>query len=186
MKNQDILEELDNIELPIEKLESILFEFQNNIDVVNAIASNIIKKDIMYDYQKSEIQLLREFLVKLTYIDNVNIQIAIAKNSYTPNYILKKLSTNSLDLIRATISTNEYASSYILNKLSKDKVKIVRDALAGNSAAPMKILDKLSKSKDKMTRMRVAENPSTSKNILKKLINDIDGDVVNASIKMFN
>jgi len=186
MQNQDILKELDNIELSIEKLQSILLNSQNNIDVINAIASNIIKKDIMYDYQKNEIQELKKFLVKLTYIDNTNIKIAIAKNSYTPNYILKKLSTDSLDLIRASISTNENASSYILNKLSKDKVKIVRDALAGNSATPIKILDKLSRSRDKMTRMRVAENPSTSKKTLEKLINDNDGDVVNASIKMFN
>ncbi|SHO80987.1 Leucine rich repeat variant [hydrothermal vent metagenome] len=186
MHLQKILEQLDNIDLSVIKLKNILIEFKNNIEIMNALASHINKKSIMYEYNQEEIELMVNLLVKLSYIDNINIKIAVAKNSYTPNYILKKLSKSRVDLIRATVSTNENANSYILNRLYKDRVEIVIDALAGNSATPIKILDKLSRSRDKMIRMRVAENPSTPKYILERLISNSDGDVIKASKNSLN
>jgi len=181
MKINQALEELDDIELSINKLKNILSNFIDNIDIINAFASHLNKKNIMYEYSNIQIKELKSLLNRLSHIDNINIQIALAQNRYTPINILKKLSKSRIASIRASISTNSSVPSYILNSLFKDNNKMVRDALAGNSATPIKILDKLAKSRDKMTRMRVAENPSTPPYILKKLINDIDENVVIAS-----
>jgi hypothetical protein len=94
--------------------------------------------------------------------------------------VLRHLSTDSINLVRALVAANPSTPSDVLEKFFSDE-KIVRDGLSGNPNTPAKLLKILCDDNDKMVRMRLAENRSAPKEIITTLLSDNDPDVSKAA-----
>jgi len=173
-------EHLDNVELPIDEVKEIFYNFKNNLEIVGMVAMNISRKTSVYDYEQGRSDTLVELLIELSDVDDMGSRWAVAKNHHTPSDILGKLALDEINLVRALVATNPNTPVAILEKLFGDE-KIVRDGLSGNINTPIKLLSILADDSDKMVRMRVAENPSTSQEILKRILEDEDKDVQKAA-----
>ncbi|MEA3418728.1 MAG: hypothetical protein U9Q90_04950 [Campylobacterota bacterium] len=180
MTHEKAMEELDNIDLPIETVRQLFEEFKEDGQVVGMVAMNLSRRTSVYDAEVGKSNELIALLRDLSEVDDMGSRWAVAKNHHTPSDILEKLSHDNINLVRALVATNPSTPVSLLNTFFSDE-KIVRDGLSGNPNTPEKLLKILAMDVDKMVRMRVAENPSTPTNILKELLDDSDKDVVKAA-----
>lgn len=172
---------LEDKTLPIESVKAIYDHYRDDKTLVGQVAMNLSLRTSVYDreqeFSDTMVDLLRDIATNPV---DMGARWAVAKNPHTPVDILRLLSKDSINLVRALVATNPSTPSDVLEGFFSDE-KIVRDGLSGNPNTPPKLLKILSDDNDKMVRMRLAENPAASKDILEKLQSDSDENVSKAA-----
>lgn len=176
-----LIELLEDKTLPIEDVEKIYTAFKSDKQIVGQVAMNLSLRTSVYDREKEYSPVMVSLLIDIASNPvDMGARWAVAKNPHTPIEVLRHLSNDSVNLVRALVAANPSTPSDILEKFFSDE-KIVRDGLSGNPNTPPKLLKILCDDNDKMVRMRLAENRSASIEILQTLINDSDPDVSKAA-----
>jgi len=179
MLQNEAMELLDDVTLPIEKVREIFEAMRGDSQVVGMVAMNLSRRTSVYDKELGKSDELVALLRDLAGVEDMGSRWAVAKNHHTPTDILERLSKDPINLVRALVATNPNTPSSILSGLFGDE-KIVRDGLSGNPNTPLKLLKVLSMDKDKLVRLRVVDNPSCSVEILKTMADDSEPDIVKA------
>lgn len=176
-----IIEFLEDKTLPIEEVETIYHAFKADKLIVGQVAMNLSLRTSVYDRDKEYSPVMVSLLIDIASNPvDMGARWAVAKNPHTPVEVLRHLSTDPINLVRALVAANPSTPSDILEKFFSDE-KIVRDGLSGNPNTPPKLLKILCDDNDKMVRMRLAENRSAPKDIVQTLISDSDPDVSKAA-----
>lgn len=180
MTNDEILDKLNDVTLPIAEVKTIFDKHKDNNEIVGMVAMNISRKCSVYDAEQGKSDEMIQLLRDLSEVSDMGSRWAVAKNHFTPVDTLDTLSSDPINLVRALVATNPNTPVPVLNKLFSDE-KIVRDGLSGNPNTPLKLLNVLAGDADKMVRLRVAENPSVTIDILKSLLEDSEPNVAKAA-----
>ena len=176
-----LIELLEDKTLPIEEVQKIYSAFKTDKQIVGQVAMNLSLRTSVYDRDKEYSQIMVDLLIDIAGNPvDMGARWAVAKNPHTPVEVLRHLSTDSINLVRALVASNPSTPSDVLEKFFNDE-KIVRDGLSGNPNTPAKLLKILTADNDKMVRMRLAENRSAPKDIVTLLLNDTDPDVCKAA-----
>jgi len=176
-----LIELLEDKTLPIEEVQSIYNAFKTDKLLVGQVAMNLSLRTSVHERDREYSPIMVELLIDIASnpID-MGARWAVAKNPHTPLEVLRHLSNDPINLVRALVAANPSTPSDILEKFFSDE-KIVRDGLSGNPNTPAKLLKILTDDNDKMVRMRLAENRAAPTDILNKLLNDNDPDVSKAA-----
>lgn len=176
-----LIELLEDKTLPIEEVQSIYNAFKSDKQLVGQVAMNLSLRTSVYEREREYSPIMVELLIDIASNPvDMGARWAVAKNPHTPVEVLRHLSTDSINLVRALVAANPSTPSDVLEKFFSDE-KIVRDGLSGNPNTPPKLLKILCDDNDKMVRMRLAENRSAPKEIITTLLSDNDPDVVKAA-----
>jgi len=176
-----LIELLEDKTLPIEDVQTIYNTFKADKQLVGQVAMNLSLRTSVYEREREYSPIMVELLIDIASNPvDMGARWAVAKNPHTPVEVLRHLSTDSINLVRALVATNPSTPSDVLEKFFSDE-KIVRDGLSGNPSTPAKLLKILCDDNDKMVRMRLAENCSAPKEIISTLLNDNDPDVRKAA-----
>jgi hypothetical protein len=176
-----LIEFLEDKTLPIEEVQSIYTAFKTDKQLVGQVAMNLSLRTSVYERDKEYSPIMVELLIDIASNPvDMGARWAVAKNPHTPIEVLRHLSADSINLVRALVAANPSTPSDVLEKFFSDE-KIVRDGLSGNPNTPAKLLKILCDDNDKMVRMRLAENRSAPKDIIAILLNDTDLDVSKAA-----
>lgn len=176
-----LIEFLEDKALSIEKVAEIYNAFKTNKEIVGQVAMNLSLRTSVYERDKEYSPVMVELLIDIASNPvDMGARWAVAKNPHTPVEVLRHLSSDSINLVRALVATNPSTPSDVLEKFFSDE-KIVRDGLSGNPNTPAKLLKVLADDNDKMVRMRLAENSGAPKEIISLLLNDTDPDVSKAA-----
>jgi hypothetical protein len=176
-----MIEFLEDKALPIEQVAEIYNAFKANKEIVGQVAMNLSLRTSVYERDKEYSPIMVELLIDIASNPvDMGARWAVAKNPHTPVEVLRHLSADSINLVRALVATNPSTPSDVLEKFFSDE-KIVRDGLTGNPNTPAKLLKVLADDNDKMVRMRLAENSGAPKEIVALLLNDTDPDVAKAA-----
>ncbi len=176
-----LIELLEDKTLPIEDVQSIYNAFKTDKQLVGQVAMNLSLRTSVYEREKEYSPIMVELLIDIASNPvDMGARWAVAKNPHTPVEVLRHLSTDSINLVRALVASNPSTPSDVLEKFFSDE-KIVRDGLSGNPNTPPKLLKILCDDNDKMVRMRLAENRAAPKEIITLLLNDTDPDVIKAA-----
>ncbi|AFV98621.1 MULTISPECIES: hypothetical protein [unclassified Sulfuricurvum] len=176
-----LIELLEDKTLPIEGVQSIYNAFKADKQLVGQVAMNLSLRTSVYEREREYSPIMVELLIDIASNPvDMGARWAVAKNPHTPVEVLRHLSTDSINLVRALVAANPSTPSDVLEKFFSDE-KIVRDGLSGNPNTPPKLLKILCDDNDKMVRMRLAENRSAPKEIITTLLGDNDPDVVKAA-----
>lgn len=176
-----LIELLEDKSLPIEDVEAIYNAYKTDKLIVGQVAMNLSLRTSVYERDKEYSPVMVSLLIDIASNPvDMGARWAVAKNPHTPVEVLRHLSADPINLVRALVAANPSTPSDILEKFFSDE-KIVRDGLSGNPNTPAKLLKILCDDNDKMVRMRLAENRSAPKDILQILVNDTDIDVSKAA-----
>lgn len=176
-----LIESLEDKTLPIEEVQSIYNAFKTDKLIVGQVAMNLSLRTSVYERDREYSPIMVELLIDIASNPvDMGARWAVAKNPHTPLEVLRHLSNDSINLVRALVAANPSTPSDVLEKFFSDE-KIVRDGLSGNPNTPAKLLKILCDDNDKMVRMRLAENRAAPKEIIALLLNDTDPDVVKAA-----
>lgn len=176
-----LIEFLEDKTLPIEDVETIYYAFKDNKEIVGQAAMNLSLRTSVYERDKEYSPVMVRLLIDIASNPvDMGARWAVAKNPHTPVEVLRHLSKDSVNLVRALVATNPATPADVLEKFFSDE-KIVRDGLSGNPNTPAKLLKILADDNDKMVRMRLAENRAAPKEIVSILLNDSDPDVAKAA-----
>lgn len=176
-----MIEFLEDKTLPIEQVAEIYNAFKANKEIVGQVAMNLSLRTSVYERAKEYSPIMVELLIDIASNPvDMGARWAVAKNPHTPVEVLRHLSNDSINLVRALVATNPSTPGDVLEKFFSDE-KIVRDGLSGNPNTPAKLLKVLADDNDKMVRMRLAENSGAPKEIISLLLNDTDPDVAKAA-----
>lgn len=176
-----LIELLEDKTLPIEEVRTIYYAFKGDKQIVGQVAMNLSLRTSVYERDKEYSPIMVELLIDIAGNPvDMGARWAVAKNPHTPVEVLRHLSNDSINLVRALVAANPSTPSDVLEKFFNDE-KIVRDGLSGNPNTPPKLLKILTDDNDKMVRMRLAENRSAPKEIISMLLNDTDPDVSKAA-----
>ncbi|MCI4406869.1 MAG: hypothetical protein JHC35_06240 [Sulfuricurvum sp.] len=176
-----LIDLLENKSLPIEEVQSIYNAFKSDKQIVGQVAMNLSLRTSVYEREKEYSPIMVELLIDIASNPvDMGARWAVAKNPHTPVEVLRHLSNDPINLVRALVAANPSTPSDVLEKFFNDE-KIVRDGLSGNPNTPPKLLKILCDDNDKMVRMRLAENRSAPKEIIALLVNDTDPDVSKAA-----
>lgn len=176
-----LIELLEDKTLPIEDVQSIYNAFKTDKQLVGQVAMNLSLRTSVYEREREYSPIMVELLIDIASNPvDMGARWAVAKNPHTPVEVLRHLSTDTINLVRALVASNPSTPSDVLEKFFSDE-KIVRDGLSGNPNTPAKLLKILCDDNDKMVRMRLAENRSAPKEIISTLLSDNDPDVVKAA-----
>jgi hypothetical protein len=176
-----LIDLLENKSLPIEEVQSIYNAFKSDKQIVGQVAMNLSLRTSVYEREKEYSPIMVELLIDIASNPvDMGARWAVAKNPHTPVEVLRHLSNDPINLVRALVAANPSTPSDVLEKFFSDE-KIVRDGLSGNPNTPPKLLKILCDDNDKMVRMRLAENRSAPKEIIALLVNDTDPDVSKAA-----
>lgn len=176
-----LIESLEDKTLPIEEVQRIYNAFKTDKLIVGQVAMNLSLRTSVYDRDKEYSPIMVDLLVDIASNPvDMGARWAVAKNPHTPIEVLRHLSNDAINLVRALVAANPSTPSDVLEKFFNDE-KIVRDGLSGNPNTPPKLLKILTDDNDKMVRMRLAENRAAPKEIISILLNDTDPDVVKAA-----
>lgn len=179
--NAALIELLEDKTLPIEDVEKIYNAYKTDKLIVGQVAMNLSLRTSVYERDKEYSPIMVALLIDIANNPvDMGARWAVAKNPHTPVEVLRHLSADPINLVRALVAANPSTPSDILEKFFSDE-KIVRDGLSGNPNTPAKLLKILCDDNDKMVRMRLAENRSAPKEIIQNLINDSDPDVSKAA-----
>lgn len=159
---------------------------------------------------KTPIFLLEE-LISCNYEHNYAIQIKIAQNPNTPEYLLNHLSLHKENSVVAEVAGNPNTPSELLFELSKSNSRQVREkafqnpsippealrqyiksdhyifdsdfcGIATNPSTPPDVLHILSQTDNKWVKIAVANNPNTSIETLAFLLTDTEPYIVQLSL----
>lgn len=180
MNRDDVLNKLSQKNVDIEIVKNIYSDHIGDMEIESMVAMNLSQRTSVYEREKEKSGTMSFLLEQLAESESMEARWAVAKNPHTAEGILKKLSNDKINLVRALVATNINTPASVLTKFFSDE-KIVRDGLSGNPNTPLKILKIIADDSDKMVRLRVAENLSATKEILDKLSNDSDKDVSTAA-----
>lgn len=176
-----LIELLEDKTLPIEDVQSIYNAFKTDKQLVGQVAMNLSLRTSVYEREREYSPIMVELLIDIASNPvDMGARWAVAKNPHTPIEVLRHLSSDSINLVRALVASNPSTPSDVLEKFFSDE-KIVRDGLSGNPNTPAKLLKILCDDNDKMVRMRLAENRAAPKEIITLLLNDTDHDVMKAA-----
>jgi hypothetical protein len=176
-----LIELLEDKTLPIEDVKAIYYAFKTDKLIVGQVAMNLSLRTSVYDREKEYTPIMVELLIDIASNPvDMGARWAVAKNPHTPIEVLRHLSADPINLVRALVAANPSTPSDVLEKFFNDE-KIVRDGLSGNPNTPAKYLKILCDDNDKMVRMRLAENCAAPKEIVSLLLNDTDPDVSKAA-----
>lgn len=176
-----LIELLEDKTLPIEDVQSIYNAFKTDKQLVGQVAMNLSLRTSVYEREREYSPIMVELLIDIASNPvDMGARWAVAKNPHTPVEVLRHLSSDSINLVRALVASNPSTPSDVLEKFFSDE-KIVRDGLSGNPNTPAKLLKILCDDNDKMVRMRLAENRAAPKEIITLLLNDTDHDVIKAA-----
>lgn len=176
-----LIELLEDKSLPIEEVQAIYNAFKNDKQLVGQVAMNLSLRTSVYERDKEYSPIMVELLIDIASNPvDMGARWAVAKNPHTPIEVLRHLSADPINLVRALVSSNPSTPSDVLEKFFSDE-KIVRDGLSGNPNTPVKLLKILCDDNDKMVRMRLAENRAAPKEIIESLLSDTDPDVSKAA-----
>lgn len=176
-----LIELLEDKTLPIEDVQTIYNTFKGDKQLVGQVAMNLSLRTSVYEREREYSPIMVELLIDIAGNPvDMGARWAVAKNPHTPVEVLRHLSTDSINLVRALVAANPSTPSDVLEKFFSDE-KIVRDGLSGNPNTPPKLLKILCDDNDKMVRMRLAENRAAPKEIITLLLNDTDFDVSKAA-----
>lgn len=176
-----LIELLEDKALPIEDVEAIYNAYKTDKLIVGQVAMNLSLRTSVYERDKEYSPIMVSLLIDIASNPvDMGARWAVAKNPHTPVEVLRHLSADPINLVRALVAANPSTPSDILEKFFSDE-KIVRDGLSGNPNTPAKLLKILCDDNDKMVRMRLAENRSAPKEIIQTLTNDSDPDVSKAA-----
>lgn len=176
-----LIELLENKNLPIEDVETIYNAFTTHKEIVGQVAMNLSLRTSVYEREKEYSPVMVRLLIDISQNPvDMGARWAVAKNPHTPVEVLRHLSNDSINLVRALVAANPNTPSDVLEKFFNDE-KIVRDGLSGNPNTPPKLLKILCDDNDKMVRMRLAENRSAPQEIVTILLSDNDPDVQKAA-----
>ncbi|ADR35152.1 hypothetical protein Sulku_2493 [Sulfuricurvum kujiense DSM 16994] len=176
-----LIELLEDKTLPIEEVEKIYQAYKNDKLIVGQVAMNLSLRTSVYEREKEYSPIMVSLLIDIASNPvDMGARWAVAKNPHTPVEVLRHLSADPINLVRALVAANPSTPSDILEKFFSDE-KIVRDGLSGNPNTPAKLLKILCDDNDKMVRMRLAENRSAPTDIIQILVNDSDVDVSKAA-----
>lgn len=177
-----LIELLEDKALPIEDVRSIYNAFKTDKIVVGQVAMNLSLRTSVYDREQEYSPVMVELLIDIASNPvDMGARWAVAKNPHTPIEVLRHLSSDPINLVRALVAANPSTPSDVLEKFFSDE-KIVRDGLSGNPNTPAKLLKILCDDNDKMVRMRLAENRAAPKEIINTLVIDNDPDVSKAAL----
>ena len=178
---EKLIELLEDKTLPIEDVQTVYNAFKADKLIVGQVALNLSLRTSVYERDKEYSPIMVDLLIDIASnpID-MGARWAVAKNPHSPVEVLRHLSCDSINLVRALVAANPSTPSDVLEKFFSDE-KIVRDGLSGNPNTPAKLLKILCDDNDKMVRMRLAENRSAPKEIITTLLSDNDPDVVKAA-----
>jgi hypothetical protein len=180
-----LIELLEDKTLPIEEVQAIYNAFRNDKQLVGQVAMNLSLRTSVYERDKEYSPIMVELLIDIASNPvDMGARWAVAKNPHTPIEVLRHLSSDPINLVRALVASNPSTPGDVLEKFFSDE-KIVRDGLSGNPNTPVKYLKILCDDNDKMVRMRLAENRSAPKEIIESLLNDTDPDVSKAAAANF-
>lgn len=176
-----LIELLEDKTLPIEEVQAIYNAFKNDKQLVGQVAMNLSLRTSVYEREREYSPIMVDLLIDIASnpID-MGARWAVAKNPHTPIEVLRHLSSDPINLVRALVASNPSTPSDVLEKFFSDE-KIVRDGLSGNPNTPVKLLKILCDDNDKMVRMRLAENRAAPKEIIESLLSDTDPDVSKAA-----
>lgn len=176
-----LIELLEDKTLPIEEVEKIYQAYKNDKLIVGQVAMNLSLRTSVYEREKEYSPIMVSLLIDIASNPvDMGARWAVAKNPHTPVEVLRHLSADPINLVRALVAANPSTPSDVLEKFFSDE-KIVRDGLSGNPNTPVKLLKILCDDNDKMVRMRLAENRSAPTDIIQILVNDSDVDVSKAA-----
>jgi len=176
-----LIELLEDKTLPIEEVEKIYQAYKNDKLIVGQVAMNLSLRTSVYEREKEYSPIMVSLLIDIASNPvDMGARWAVAKNPHTPVEVLRHLSADPINLVRALVAANPSTPSDVLEKFFSDE-KIVRDGLSGNPNTPVKFLKILCDDNDKMVRMRLAENRSAPTDIIQILVNDSDVDVSKAA-----
>jgi hypothetical protein len=177
----ELIELLEDKSLPIEEVQAIYNAFKTDKIIVGQVAMNLSLRTSVYERDREYSPVMVELLIDIAGNPvDMGARWAVAKNPHTPVEVLRHLSTDTINLVRALVAANPSTPSDVLEKFFSDE-KIVRDGLSGNPNTPPKLLKILCDDNDKMVRMRLAENRAAPKEIITVLLNDTDPDVSKAA-----
>lgn len=176
-----LIEFLEDKTLPIDDVKKIYEAFKTDKLIVGQVAMNLSLRTSVYEREKEYSPIMVELLIDIASNPvDMGARWAVAKNPHTPVEVLRHLSADPINLVRALVASNPSTPSDVLEKFFSDE-KIVRDGLSGNPNTPPKLLKILCDDNDKMVRMRLAENRAAPKEILTSLLSDSDPDVSKAA-----
>jgi hypothetical protein len=176
-----LIELLEDKSLPIEEVQAIYNAFKTDKQLVGQVAMNLSLRTSVYERDREYSPVMVELLIDIASNPvDMGARWAVAKNPHTPIEVLRHLSADPINLVRALVASNPSTPSDILEKFFSDE-KIVRDGLSGNPNTPPKLLKILCDDNDKMVRMRLAENRAAPKEIITSLLKDTDPDVSKAA-----
>jgi hypothetical protein len=178
---EKLIELLEDKTLPIEDVQTVYNAFKADKLIVGQVAMNLSLRTSVYERDKEYSPIMVALLIDIASNPvDMGARWAVAKNPHTPIEVLRHLSSDSINLVRALVAANPSTPSDVLEKFFSDE-KIVRDGLSGNPNTPAKLLKILCDDNDKMVRMRLAENRAAPKEIITTLLSDNDPDVVKAA-----
>ncbi|HZF71724.1 hypothetical protein [Sulfuricurvum sp.] len=176
-----LIELLEDKSLPIEEVQAIYNAFKTDKQLVGQVAMNLSLRTSVYERDREYSPIMVELLIDIASNPvDMGARWAVAKNPHTPVEVLRHLSADPINLVRALVAANPSTPSDVLEKFFSDE-KIVRDGLSGNPNTPPKLLKILCDDNDKMVRMRLAENRAAPKEIIASLLKDTDPDVSKAA-----
>lgn len=176
-----LIELLEDKSLPIEEVQAIYNAFKTDKQLVGQVAMNLSLRTSVYERDREYSPVMVELLIDIASNPvDMGARWAVAKNPHTPIEVLRHLSADPINLVRALVASNPSTPSDVLEKFFSDE-KIVRDGLSGNPNTPAKLLKILCDDNDKMVRMRLAENRAAPKEIITSLLKDTDPDVSKAA-----
>jgi hypothetical protein len=176
-----LIELLEDKSLPIEEVQAIYNAFKTDKQLVGQVAMNLSLRTSVYERDREYSPIMVELLIDIASNPvDMGARWAVAKNPHTPIEVLRHLSADPINLVRALVASNPSTPSDVLEKFFSDE-KIVRDGLSGNPNTPPKLLKILCDDNDKMVRMRLAENRAAPKEIITSLLKDTDPDVSKAA-----
>lgn len=176
-----LIELLEDIALPIDDVRTIYNAFKTHKQIVGHVAMNLSVRTSVYEREKEYSPVMVDLLIDISQNPvDMGARWAVAKNPHTPIDVLRHLSNDTINLVRALVATNPSTPSDVLEKFFGDE-KIVRDGLSGNPNTPVKLLKILADDNDKMVRMRLAENRGAPHDIVESLLRDSDVAVTKAA-----
>jgi len=123
-----------------------------------------------------------ELLAKLSLINHLPIQIAVAGHPNLSEETAGKLLRGHLRELRRALASNPKIPFFVMNKLSRD-FKDVRVALARNTSLPRALMQRLSRQREYEVRAALAANRSLIFDLMENLSQD-QHENVRAAIAM--
>jgi hypothetical protein len=128
---------------------------------IKTIFESVLNEERGDNYFKALMTTKPEVLANLAQDKDVDVRLAVLKNSGVTPLILQTMSRDENYTVRSIVAQNRATPSEVLAELSKDKEFVVRYYVASNPNTPKEILNQLTNDKNKDVAV-AAKNASVS------------------------